>query len=319
MDKINLKPTFLDFAKRKIENLIWNEPAPFSSTRSLNKKGLSIISGFGLFAFLVTVLILPSPPTATDDFSVRKQASSVDYHQASKTEEFKDPMVDYAFGLAESTPSRATGSSNQGNKNNNTPMILARSGDSLNGLPPGTRFQVKIQNTLSIGGSATPVIAKALADILSDDGSLAIPAQTSFFGEASFEQNSERAQISWKTLRNPDGVTKSIAGVSVGEDGQPGVTGKIHSDGWKNLAGQMITRFGSAMAEGAMTRNQTGESAGGIKNGLLNGLGETGHEQSDAFADDLKKKRSWIEIPADTSVDVVLTDFFVFRDPGSIH
>jgi hypothetical protein len=91
----------------------------------------------------------------------------------------------------------------------------------------------------------------------------------------------------------------------------------VHSDALKNTIGQTLTRFVGAYAEGSMSRGALGATEGGSANGFKNAISETATERAQAWAEDMKKERMWIEIPSGSESWAVLTQAFVFRDPGS--
>ena len=102
-------------------------------------------------------------------------------------------------------------------------------------------------------------------------------------------------------------------------DGQVGVEGRIHSDAIKNTIGETITRFIGAYAQGSIQQGSLGAAPGGSENGLKNAVAETANARADAWGEDLKKEKKWIELEAGTESYAVLTQSFVFRDPGATY
>ncbi|MGK5090142.1 hypothetical protein WDW86_21545, partial [Bdellovibrionota bacterium FG-2] len=87
----------------------------------------------------------------------------------------------------------------------------------------------------------------------------------------------------------------------------------------KNTIGQTVTRFIAAYAQGSMTRNSNGDSAGGSQNGMLNAFGQTAQDRGQAWADGMKKEKKWIELPPGAEALAVLSQPFTFKDQGSVH
>jgi type IV secretory pathway VirB10-like protein len=163
-----------------------------------------------------------------------------------------------------------------------------------------------------------PVIALVTKDVFHEDN-LAIAEGSKIFGEASFDEASDRAQISWKTIQLPDGKERPLGALGISLDGQVGVEGVIHSEAMKNTIGQTVTRFIGAYAEGSMQRGALGANQGGNENGWRNAVAETAKDRTEAWAEDMKKEKKWIELKAGTELFAVLTQPFVFRDPGSFY
>jgi len=206
-----------------------------------------------------------------------------------------------------------------GTRNLNSAMILSRQGtDSKSQLPPGSRFPVRLTGPVIAGGESMPVIGELPADVL-HDSDIAIPRGSKLLGEASFDEENERARLTWKSVIFPDGRQRDLAALGLGNDGQLGVAGNVHTEALKNTVGQTLTRFVAAYADGTMTRNSNGNSAGGYANGLLNALGQTAQDRAEAWADGLKKEKKWIELPAGAEALAVLSQAFTFKDSGSVH
>jgi type IV secretory pathway VirB10-like protein len=163
-----------------------------------------------------------------------------------------------------------------------------------------------------------PVMGIVAHEVVHED-SLAIPEGAKVLGDVSFDDSSERAQISWRSIIFPDGRERPLSAVGVGRDGQLGVEGKVHSDALKNTIGQTVTRFIGAYAEGSMSRGQFGAAEGGHDNGVKNAIAETAKDRAEAWAEDMRKERKWIELDRGAESLVVLNQPFVFRDPGATH
>ncbi|MEK6554611.1 MAG: hypothetical protein AABZ31_05190, partial [Bdellovibrionota bacterium] len=134
-----------------------------------------------------------------------------------------------------------------------------------------------------------------------------------------FYEGGERPKNEWRSVQLPDGRERSLSAIGVGVDGQPGVSGRVHSDALKNAVGQTLTRFIGAYAEGSMQRGALGGSPGGRDNGLKNAIAETARDGAETWANDLKKEKRWIEISNGTEFYANLTANFAFRDPGATY
>jgi len=204
-------------------------------------------------------------------------------------------------------------------RNLNSAMILSRQGlDAKTQLPPGSRFSVRITQTIIAGSQPLPVIGELTTDVL-HDSDVALPRESRLLGEVAFDEESERARVTWRAVIFPDGRQRELSAMGMGNDGQLGVEGKVHSEALKNTIGQTVGRFIGAYAEGSMRRNENGHSSGGSENGLMTALGQTAQDRAQAWADDLKKERKWIELPAGNTALAVLNQAFTFKDAGSVR
>lgn len=196
-------------------------------------------------------------------------------------------------------------------------MILNRPGvNGGNQLAAGLKFSVRMLDKLTIGDQGVPVIAEVTHGAFADSGG-GIKEGSRLFGMAQFPNGSERAQIQFQSISDPSGIVRSIQAIALESDGQTGVAGDVHSKSLRNTAGQFVTRFVAAYAEGSQQRDFLGNSRGGAENGLLNAVGETAKDRTNAYAEDLKKEHQWIEIPAGTEFSVILTQTFTFSEPGA--
>jgi hypothetical protein len=62
-----------------------------------------------------------------------------------------------------------------------------------------------------------------------------------------------------------------------------------------------------------------GATQGGVQNGLDNAVAKTAQDRANAFGEDMKKEHQWIDLQAGTPVVAVLSQSFVFRDPGAMN
>ncbi len=311
----------------RLKNMFLKEPIPFATRREPNWKAIKW-AGIGLVSVTIFCLLIYSPkapeettyhekvdPGSTQSASAESAPSDTAFAQMQQGRVNMNSVprsLDYLYSR-----SNGGGGSSQGaTGNRNSSMIITRGGlDSKTQLPPGTRIKVKIIEQAIVANQSMPVIGLVAGDYVHEDG-LAIPKDSKLFGEVSFDEASDRAQFSWRSLQFPDGRERPISAIGVGFDGQVGVEGKIHSNAMKNTVGQTLTRFIGAYAEGSMQRGALGGNPGGNDNGWKNAIGETAKDRADAWADDLKKEKKWIELRAGTESFAVLNQPFTFRDPG---
>lgn len=312
----------------KLKNIFLKEPVPFATRREPNWKAIKW-AGVTVVGATVVFLLLYSPaPTEETSYHEKAEPGSTQVKSTesapsdtalSQIEQGRVNMnsvprsLDYLYSRSGGS---GGGSLQGGNSNRNSSMIVSRGGlDSKTQLPPGSRIRIKIIEQAIIANQSMPVIGLVASDYIHEDG-LAIPKDSKIFGEISFDESSERAQFSWRSIQFPDGRERPISAIGVGFDGQIGVEGKVHSNAFKNTVGQTLTRFIGAYAEGSMQRGAFGGNPGGSDNGWKNAIGETAKDRADAWADDLKKEKKWIELRAGTESFAVLNQPFTFRDPG---
>ena len=104
-------------------------------------------------------------------------------------------------------------------------MILTRGGlDSKTQLPAGARISVHLTETATVATTGVPVIGIVTHDFVHED-SVAIPQGSKMFGQVTFNNDSDRAQIEWKSVQLPDGRERSLSAIGVSGDGQVGGMG----------------------------------------------------------------------------------------------
>ena len=133
-------------------------------------------------------------------------------------------------------------------------------------------------------------------------------AGTKLYGEASFAKGSDRATVVFKQISLPNGQIKALNAKALGKDGQPGIEGRVYSDGAKNTAGQVLTTFVGGLAAGSVQTDIFGRSQGGVGNGILTAVAETARSKAQSYGENLKAEREWIEIQSGTECDAQLFD-----------
>lgn len=310
--------------KSQLDRIIFKEPKPFVLKKEINWRAITKVGCAMVGILVVLLLLMPTPEPEQKDFQEKAdpgttatKSSSGDALEALQAQVAAISRNGVSFDYLNQGSS--VGLSRWHERERNGPMIISRGGyDAKNQLPPGTRLAVKLLQKAVVANQGMPVIGIVSKDIVHEDY-VAVPQGAKIFGEMSFDDSSDRAQVSWKTLQFPDGRERQLSGIGVSMDGQVGVEGKVHSDGFKNTAGQILTRFISAYAEGSMQKGAFGASQGGSENGLKNAVAETAKDRGEAWAEDLKKQKRWIEVGMDSEFLAVINQPFTFRDPGTTN
>lgn len=316
--------------KDRIAEMFLSSKIPFTKKRDVNWKRIGFCVGFGLLVAIVLLMLMPEP--------VQEQT---EFHQSAKPHEMSSPangdntmadettrQLESSRGFSNSVPSSLDGlyrqdsgggmSSGQSQNRNSTMLIGRGDGDSKGMLPPGTRIQVRLYEKAIVENQGMPVIGIILKDVVYEDR-VAIPEGSKIFGDVAFNDSSERAEVSFRTIRFPDGRERQISAIAVALDGQLGITGNVRSQALKNTVGQTLTRFIGAYAQGSMQTGSFGANQGGNTNGLRNAIAATAEDRANAWAEDMKKEKKWIELSPSDAFYGVLNQSFAFIDPGAIH
>jgi hypothetical protein len=309
------------------KNQIFKEKAFFQNRREINWRSILKCAIVALGIGIVGILLIPAPK---DDLGKFHEKSDV-VNDLSSFSGGNDPTQEAIrqMSLSGARHSRSQSldylyqsggsSGSDSNDDRNSSMILARGGlDSKTQLPPGSRLSVRLFEKAIVANQGMPVIGFVTKDFIHED-TLAIPAGSKVFGEVSFEDNGDRAKVDWRSIQFPDGRERQLSAIGVSDDGQVGVIGNVKSQAIKNTVGQTLTRFIGAYAEGSMQRGALGSNQGGEDNGWKNAIAGTAKDQAEAFANDLKKEKRWIEVSNSTEFFAVLTANFAFRDPGAMN
>lgn len=301
---------------KKIKGLVVNEPEGSAKTE-LNFKSLKIIALFALFIFLIVVFLLPNDPLV--EFSQKTDSLRTDSNASAE-------MAAAAGGASEQSAASAIWGSPKmglpssqgggGQINHNTSMVLgSKNGNAKTQLRAGQRLSLRVLDKVIVSQESVPILAELMFDSATDSG-LKLPAGTRFYGEASYQKGSSRAQIRFKQISLPSGQIRPISGLALGKDSQPGIPGRVFSDGMKNTAGQVITAFVAGLAAGSVETDFLGHSKGGIQNGLLTAVSATAKDRAQAYGEKLKTEREWIEIANGAECDAVLSDSLNLQEGG---
>jgi type IV secretory pathway VirB10-like protein len=274
MDEVIRSKTFSEKMFAKIKEFFVLEPVSFSNKRRLNFRGMAWLSAVFFGFFFIWVMLAPPPESETLIYNESSSGSQNEVTEVppAATGISSNPLSTAALRSYSSSIGKGAGGNSDANRNTN--MIIARENDSSTTLPPGTKLSVRLEQNVSVTAGGMPVIGRITSSVMSQS-SVGIPEGSQIFGEATLNEDTERAQISWKSILFPDGRSKSINAIALGSDNQTGVDGDFHSDALKNTAGQMISRFVGGFAEGSISRGAMGASEGSVKNGIFQGVAET--------------------------------------------
>lgn len=308
------------------------EPKPFTSKREVNWSRVQTWAISFVGVLVLGIMLMPSSQPRQDTFYEKAARGSLDQIRQAENDPTQDAIrqlkesqvnvsqvhgsLDYLYRPNAPTASPSGGSVGQ---DRNSSMILSRAGtDTRTQLSAGTQVTVRLSGKVTIANQAMPVVGIVSNDI-SAEGGTAIPSGSKVLGDASFDDENERASIVWRSIILPDGRERPFSAVGIGRDGQVGVTGKVHSDGVKNAVGQTLTRFVGAYAAGSMNTGALGANQGGHENGLRNAVAQTATDRANAMGEELQKERKWIELENGTVTIAVLNQPFTFRDAGATY
>lgn len=328
--EIGSKRTLLE----KIKEIFLKEPKPFTKKREIAWSKVKFTIASVTCILLIGVLFWPTAKPQDTVFHEKTEFGNV-HSASSENDPTKETIsqlqaakvntanvhssLDYLYKENSSSGGSGSGFSRSGATDQNKTMILSRAGnDSKTRLSPGTRFLVKLSEKAIVANQAMPILGVVAKDVMQDND-VAIPQGAKLIGDISFDDSTERAQVNWRSIIMPDGRERPLSGIGVGHDGQVGVDGNVKSEALKNIAGQTLTRFIGAYAEGSMSRGQLGSSDGGNENGMKNAIAETAKDRANAWAEDIGKEKKWIELQMGVEFYTVLNQPFVFRDPGATY
>jgi hypothetical protein len=271
------------------------------------KKDLSwknvIIVMTGLMGLMIVMAFL-KPEENNTKFRVVNDEKTLDREEENRASENNKSSA--AQRIWENPPKFRVTSSGAA-PNLNTPMLVGPSnGNAHVQFQAGTKVRIKMSEKFMASKDPTPVMAVTIEDIQTEAG-LILPSGSQFYGEATQIGGSSRAKVEFKQIAEPSGRLRQIQGLIVGLDGERGIEGKLHSDGVKNSAGQVITTFFAGLAGGSVERDLMGNSKGGISNGLLSAASEVARDRAHQYGESLKEAREWVEIEAGADAEVVLT------------
>lgn len=318
-------------AKGFFSRFLLKEKRPFISKQDLNIKAIKKFGMFGVAAAILVLLFLPNtkpeksfhegggsggpgggPDSASGTTSQTGQMGAGESGAQMQPPHSGSGSLDYLYA-------KPSGGAQAAGPNRNAAMVLPRQGaDAKTQLPPGTRIAVRLTDKVIVAGQPLPVIGVVSNDLVYEDD-VSIPEGSKLYGEVSFNETSGRASVSWKSIEFPDRRLRTISAIGQGLDGQVGVNGYVHSEALKNTIGETISRFIGAYAQGSMQQGVLGAAPGGADNGLKSAVAETAKDRADAWAEDLKKEKKWIELDPGQESYAILDQSFPFRDPGATY
>lgn len=322
-----IKGGHLDFTK-----FFLKEAKPFTTKREVMwSKVYGWAIGFLVLCIFV-IIIWPNSKLDQETFHERSEKGGLAQIENSKNDPSDETLrqfqesrtnaqqvhgsLDYLY-RADTPAGNGSGGSNPPDRNSS--MILSRSGsDSRTQLAPGTRISIRLTGNTTIANQGMPVVGIVAQDVSSDSG-IAVPNGSKVLGDASFDEDSERASINWRSIILPDGRERPFSAIGVDRNGQVGVGGNIHSDGMKNAVGQTLTRLVGAYAAGSMSSGMFGANQGGNSNGIRNAIAQTATHQANDMGENLQKERKWIELKSGSETVAVLNQPFSFRDAGATY
>lgn len=320
MDEVVQSKGLSQKLSEKIGGLFVVQPVIFSNKSQINLRGIAWLSSIFMGLFCVGVFLVPTPREETRTYSERR----ADPRTSTGSTVTDDPVRSNnpLSAAAIQSYGRIGGSTSNGGygskSDRNSAMIVVRESDPSTTLPPGTTISIKLTQNATVAAQPIPVIGRIATSVVGRS-SVAIAEDSQIFGEAKLDPESERVNVNWKSVRFPDGRSKSIVAMAIGADNQSGVEGEYHSDAFKNTTGQMISRFVGGFAEGSLNRGPLGANPGGLENGILTGVSETAKDRTEAWSADLKKPKAWVDLKAGTELRAILMQPFLFRDPGGVN
>lgn len=282
-----------------------------SQKKDINFKAFRNLAIIGLVLFVSVVFVLPTEVPVEFTERIEKAKTNEDSSsppdrtaQASSAQNLWGPPVN-SFPVPRG-----------GNEvNYNTSMIVGSGQNAKTQLRAGERLPLRLIDNVIVSQESVPVLAELILDSVTESG-LRLSAGTRFYGEASFQKGTDRAQIRFSQISLPSGKIRKIAASALSKDGQPGVIGRVFSDGAKNTAGQIITTFVGGLAQGSMETDVLGRSKGGIENGLLGAVAATAQARAQSYGEKLKAEREWIELKTGTECDALLSGSLKLQDGG---
>jgi len=283
----------------------------YSEKTDINFKAVRVVATAGIFIFIIVVFLLPTEVPV--EFTQK-----IEHTEASEDTQFESDSLSGKNSAQNlwASPKVSIPQGGGSQINYNTSMIIgSQGGNAKTELRAGIRLPLRISDKVVVSQDSVPILAELILDSQSESG-LKLPAGTRFYGEASFQKGTDRAQIRFSQISLPNGQIRKLSAMALGQDGQPGVVGRIFSDGMKNTAGQVLTTFVGGLAAGSMQTDILGNSKGGIQNGLLGAVAATAQSRAQAYGEKLKTEREWIELQAGAECDAVLNDSLKLQEGG---
>lgn len=289
----------------------------FSDKREMNFGAFKVMAAVSILIFIGVVFLLPNEESI--EFTEKIDSRNKPNSNGSPSNSNDNAKGQSAEGLWSSPSVSVTAISSMNQINHNTSMILgSKNGNAKTELRAGIRLPLKILDKVTVSQESVPILAELILDSQTESG-IKLPAGTKLYGEASSQKGSERVSIRFMQLSLPSGQIKKITAMALSKDGQPGVVGRVFSDGMKNTAGQVLTTFVGGLAAGSMESDILGRSKGGIENGLLGAVAATAQSKAQSYGEKLKTEREWIELKSGTECDAVLNESIRLQEGGDSY
>lgn len=304
-----------------VKNIFLKDPLPFTEKRDLNWPLIKKLSIFGVIALVLVLLVLPEPEAQVESFSEERPQTLAE--RESEIEKINNDTLDLlSKGQSRNSPSKGLnhlyGAQASDSSKHSSSMVIARTDlNSGNTMPMSSTIPLTISTDVKVEGSQIPIMALVTNDVYYKE-SLAIPKGSSMFGHASVSE-SDRVHIDWSLVQFANGEEKKIQATSMGFDGRIDIPGESHGNGVTNAFGHTLSKVVAAYAEGSKETGPLGANRGGHTNGVRNAVAETARDRSEAWAQDLQKQVRWVTLKAGTNFHALVTQPFVFRDPGATY
>jgi type IV secretory pathway VirB10-like protein len=307
----------------RIKKIFLKEPLPFTNKRDLNWQVIKKATAVSLLSLVVVLLIMPAPDESNATFVEERHQTYVE--KENEVEKINNETLEVLSGgskyrKAPSNLNHLYGSSSSASSSdkNTGSMIIARNDlQSGNTLPMSSTIPLILPASIKVEGQQIPVMALVTQDVYYKEN-LAIPKGSSLFGHAS-TSTGNRVSIEWIQVQFADGSEKKIQATSMGADGRIGVAGELNGNAATNTLGLGLTKLIGAYAEGSQETGPFGANRGGHENGLRNAVAETARDRSEDWARQLQEQVRWVTIREGTALNALVTQPFVFRDPGASY
>jgi Bacterial conjugation TrbI-like protein len=301
----NLTKSILINSKNWFLGLFLSHPSQVTQKTEFNKE--NILKSFFVIFILFVAISLLAPTEDTRVFSeVAEQIEtehSIPKKVESATDQEKKKSAENLWGSGNSQNFNHHASSQV---NYNTAMVIgSKNGNAKDQLHAGTKIRLQNVDKFIASSDGTPLIARSI-EAVSTDGGFSIPEGAIFYGEASFNTASGKADIKFNRVSFPDGRIQDIQALAVDSSGQAGLDGNTKSDAIKNSAGQIITTFVAGLAAGSVSRDMFGASSGGVQNGLLQAVADTAKDRASSYGEKMKQAREWIEVESGVYFDALI-------------
>ena len=298
------------FSKIKGSLIVENK---LSQKIDLNIRAFRTIGAIGVLVFIAVVFIMPTEVPV--EFTEKIDRQDIKSEQGGSHAD-SGGGANTAQALWASPEMSLSRGGSRAQVNYDTSMLIgSKGGNAKTELRAGIRMPLRILDKVIVSQESVPILAELILDSQSDSG-LKIPAGTRFYGEANFQKGSDRATIRFSQISLPSGKIKKVLAQALSKDGQPGVPGRVFSDGMKNTGGQILTTFVGGLAAGSMETDIFGRSRGGIENGLLGAVAATAQSRAQVYGEKLKTEREWIELAAGVECDAVLSESMRLQEGG---